>query len=459
MSDTSSEKPYVLVAEDIRSIALTISAALESAGIEVGLAADGEQCLEKVYERRPDLLILDLMMPKMHGIDVLKVLRAHDDHCTRQLPVVVCTTKQFFTEMRQVEELGVIGTLIKPFDRTEFVAAVRGYLKDLPGCPDTPTDLSDDSASADAAEPRSRSAAPYLPKPNSARLAFRLWGTRGSIPVSGASYVRHGGNTSCVSVDLGDDLIIIDAGSGIRDLGNTLITQGADKHIHLFISHTHWDHIQGFPFFTPAYIPGRKITVYGERGFGKNLESVLLGQLDSDYFPVQFEDMNADIVFDYLSDEPVQVGDAVVTREYVNHPGATVGYKIAIHGKTFVYISDNEFLQGYLGAPGDLALDAPEILPHQKTLDFARGADILLHEAQYTNEEYPTKVGWGHSCMSNACLFAKIANPGRWVVSHHDPLHSDDFLDSKERLTRDILGSIDCEVRVDHGYDGMLLQL
>ena len=457
MSESSTGKPFVLVAEDVRSIALTISAALESVGIEVELAGDGEQCMEKVAERLPDLLLLDLMMPKMHGIDVLKVLRKHEDTCTRELPVVICTTKQFSTEMRQVEELGVLGTVIKPFGRADFIATIRAYLKDLPGCPDANNHSEEPAPSSD--QNKAADVAPYLPKLDPTRHAFRLWGTRGSIPVSGAPYVRHGGNTSCVSVDLGDNIIILDAGSGIRDLGNTLAASGEHKHIHLFISHTHWDHIQGFPFFTPAYIPGRKLTVYGERGFGKNLESVLLGQLDRDYFPVQFEDMNADIQFKYLSEVPVSVGDAEVTREYVNHPGATVGYKVSVEGKSFVYISDNEFLQGYLGAPGDLAIDSPEILPHQKTLQFASGADILIHEAQYTNEQYPSKVGWGHSCISNACLFAKIADPGRWVVIHHDPMHSDDFLDAKERLTRDILGSIDCEVRIDHGYDGMMLQL
>ncbi len=459
MSESSSKKPFVLVAEDVRSIALTMSAALESIGIEVALAGDGEECLEKISERLPDLLLLDLMMPKMHGIDVLKELRKHKDKCTRELPVVVCTTKQFTTEIRRMEELGVLGTVIKPFDRSHLIATVRDYLKGLPNCPqaDEPSDSSETSTT----EPSETAiaVAPHLAKTEPPRLAFRLWGTRGSIPVSGAPYIRHGGNTSCVSVDLGENIIILDAGSGIRDLGNTLTAARDSVHIHLFISHTHWDHIQGFPFFAPAYIPGRQITVYGERGFGKNLESVLLGQLDSDYFPVQFEDMNADIKFEYMSEEPVAVGDAIVTREYVNHPGATVGYKIAVNGKSVVYIPDNEFLQGYLGEPDALTRDSAEIVPHQKTIDFASGADILIHEAQYLNEEYPAKIGWGHSRLSNACLFAKIAAPGRWLITHHDPMHSDDFLDTKERLTRNILRSIGCEIRIDHGYDGRILQL
>ena len=458
MSESSSKKPFVLVAEDVRSLAITMSAALESVGIEVALAGDGEECLKKVSERLPDLLLLDLMMPKMHGIDVLKELRKHEDKCTRELPVVVCTTKQFTTESRQLEELGVLGTIIKPFDRAQLIATTRDYLKDLPDCPKA-DELSANIETTAEREATAVAAAPHLPKPDSGRLAFKLWGTRGSIPVSGAPYIRHGGNTSCVSVDLGENIIILDAGSGIRDLGNTLAAEHEEKHIHLFISHTHWDHIQGFPFFAPAYIPGRKITVYGERGFGKNLESVLRGQLDSDYFPVQFEDMNADINFEYLSEEPVAIGDAVVTREYVNHPGATVGYKITIDGKSVVFIPDNEFLQGYLGDPNALTRDSAEIVPHHKTLDFASGADILIHEAQYTNDEYPAKIGWGHSCLSNACLFTKIAAPGRWLVTHHDPMHSDDFLDAKERLTRNILRSIGCEVRIDHGYDGRILQL
>jgi len=457
MSESSLKKPFVLIAEDVRSLAMTMSAALESVGIEVALAGDGEECLDKVNERLPDLLLLDLMMPKMHGIDVLKTLRKHKDHCTRKLPVVVCTTKQFTTETRQMKELGVLGAIIKPFNRAHLIDTIRDYLKDLPSCPEADEPSPSEEAPTTEMSSTAIAAAPHLPKTDPTRLAFQLWGTRGSIPVSGAPYIRHGGNTSCVSVDLGDNIVVLDAGSGIRDLGNTLMASDSEKHIHLFISHTHWDHIQGFPFFAPVYVPGRKITVYGERGFGKNLKSVLLGQLDRDYFPVQFEDMSADIKFKYLSEEPVVVGDAVITREYVNHPGATVGYKITIGEKSVVYIPDNEFLQGYLGAPDALTCDSGEIVPHQKTLDFAKGADILIHEAQYTNEEYPAKVGWGHSCLSNACLFTKIVQPKRWLVTHHDPMHSDDFLDQKERLTRNILRTLNYEVRIDHGYDGMIL--
>ena len=148
----------------------------------------------------------------------------------------------------------------------------------------------------------------YRPALDSSNGCFQLWGTRGSIPISGPEYIRHGGNTSCMSLEYGEDLIILDAGSGIRNLGLALAKANPRK-LHLFITHTHWDHIQGFPFFAPAFIPGFEITIYGAKGFNKNLESLFRGQFDPDYFPIQMENMDAGLEFIYLGDQPVQIGD------------------------------------------------------------------------------------------------------------------------------------------------------
>lgn len=166
--------------------------------------------------------------------------------------------------------------------------------------------------------------------------------------------------------------------------------------------------MNGFPFFAPAYIPGYEITIYGEKGFGKDLKSIFSGQLDRDYFPVELRDMRADLNFEYLGQEPVAIGDARVSREYVNHPGATVGYKLECDDTTLVYVPDNEFLRGYMGSPGDLDSEHPAVVPDQKLLEFITGADLLIHEAQYTNEEYPSKIGWGHTCLSNACALVQL---------------------------------------------------
>jgi len=314
---------------------------------------------------------------------------------------------------------------------------------------------------APAVAPRSIEQAPagevteaFKPRIETGRGRFSLWGTRGSTPTPGARFLRHGGNTSCLSVTYGEDKFIFDAGSGIRDLGLSILSQ-TTRRLHLFITHTHWDHIQGFPFFTPAYIPGFEIEIYGAEGFGKDLESVFRGQLDREYFPVQMEDFNSSIRFRHLAQNPVEIGRVKVAWEFAQHPGATVGYKIDLAGYKIAWVPDNEFLQGYLGAPELLTADHPSVVPHRKMIEFLSDVDVLIHEAQYMNEEYIDKVGWGHSSVSNACLLAKFAGIRRWIVTHHDPMHDDTFLETKLNITRQLLDRIGHDCQVVHGYDGM----
>jgi len=294
---------------------------------------------------------------------------------------------------------------------------------------------------------------PYHPVLDTTRARFKLWGTRGSTPTPGAQFLRTGGNTSCMSVASGGELFIFDAGSGIRDLGLEMLTAPPRK-VHLFITHTHWDHIQGFPFFGPAYVPGFEILIYGAEGFGKDLKAVFRGQLDREYFPVQMEDMQSRLHFRHLTANPLRAGSARVSWEFAQHPGATVGYKIEIGGKKIAWVPDNEFLQGYTGSPGEITRDHPLALPYAAMIDFLSDADVVIHEAQYTPEEYPGKIRWGHSSVSNACVLMKLAGVPRWVVTHHDPLHDDTFLEAKLNLTRQILEQIGHPIYVSHGYDG-----
>jgi phosphoribosyl 1,2-cyclic phosphodiesterase len=294
----------------------------------------------------------------------------------------------------------------------------------------------------------------FHPKQRADHGYFRLWGTRGSIPVSGPDYTRHGGNTSCMEIGCGDDRIIFDAGSGIRELGLSVMSDPPRK-IHLFITHTHWDHIQGFPFFLPSFVSGFEIDVYAPPHADKDIESIFRGQLDRAYFPIQMDDMQAKFEFKILGDETVQIGDVKIDWEYTLHPGATVGYRVDIKGKTLAYIPDNEFLKGYLGPPDQAPEQAVDSV-HAQLLKLLNGVDVLIHEAQYTSEEYADKIGWGHSSVANACILAKLAEVGRWIAIHHDPTHSDEFLQDKLNLTRQVLRDLGCPIEVTHGYDGMM---
>jgi CheY-like chemotaxis protein len=443
MSTTSKTKGRILLGEDVRLIAFRMRQALEQAGYTVDEAADGEACLAKARASRPDLLILDIMMPKLHGIEVLKALRGSSE--TAEIGVIVCTAKDFKTDQAEAAMLGVHDYLVKPIEPADLVAKVGDFFQMRGAVPATARSQTQKSAPV---------AAPFVGEFDEWGHRYALWGTRGSTPTPGARFLRHGGNTSCFCVTYGAEKFIFDAGSGLRELGGEIM-RGKRKRIHLFITHTHWDHIQGFPFFAPAYMPGFEITVWGAELFGKDLRSVFRGQLDRDYFPVQMEDMNSNLEFRHLPPPPITVGDAKISWEYSQHPGATVGYKIEVNGLRVAWVPDNEFLQGYIGDPRELSRDHALVTPYRKMIQFLSDVDVLIHEAQYTAEEYRSKIGWGHSSLVNACLLVKFAGVKRWIVTHHDPAHDDDFLEKKLAITRRVLRDIGHHCHVTHGYDGM----
>lgn len=439
---SAAQKPRILVADDVRVISMRISHVLEELGYHVDVVSDGAECLTQICTQKPDLLILDLMLPKVNGIEVIKQLRTNPE--TRDLHIIVCTAKDFSTEMRQLEDLGITDVIIKPFKHETIAKMVTAYFQHVNSTHIHP----ERCASHPATEM-------YAPTLDTDRARMILWGTRGSIPVSGERYVRYGGNTSCVEYACGKDHLIFDAGSGIREAAAALLS-GGPRHLHLFITHTHWDHIQGFPFFTPIYIPGYEITVYGELGFGKTFETLLSGQLDHDYFPIEREDLLGKVNFRVLTDEPIFIGDIKVTRAFTNHPGATVAFKIEHQGKKIAYVPDNEFLQGYMGQPKDITRGSELALSQEPLIEFLSGMDVLLHEAQYLASEYRQKIGWGHSNLANACALAKLTAVKKWIVIHHDPVHDDTYLDNKLHLTRQILLELDCPTYVTHGMDGRI---
>lgn len=258
--------------------------------------------------------------------------------------------------------------------------------------------------------------------PEPMRLVF--WGTRGSVPTPGPDTQRYGGNTACVEVRVAGQLIILDSGSGIRPLGNALLKEFAGKPIegHLFISHNHWDHIQGFPFFAPFYFPQNSFHIYGIHGATLSFEEALNVQMSPTHFPVALGDMAARRTIVQL-EGPVQIGPVRVLHHYVNHPGMAAGYRIESGGWTISYIADHEPFGKLNAAGGFSAREDAEIA------DFVKGSELLICDAQYSEEEYKTKKGWGHSVSSDTVALAVRAGVKRLALFHHDPGHSDADLD------------------------------
>jgi phosphoribosyl 1,2-cyclic phosphodiesterase len=245
----------------------------------------------------------------------------------------------------------------------------------------------------------------------SCRLKLRLWGVRGSIPTPRPQNLGYGGNTSCIEVRLpGDELFIFDAGTGIRDLGLTLNSPepGVRRHIHLFFTHFHWDHIQGLPFFRPLYDPNYSMTLYSTC-YSSSIRESLAGQMAGPYFPVTFESICSNKQFVNL-DAPISLGNLTVRPFPVHHPQGAAGYRIESGGAAIVYVPDREH--------GHPELDAV-------LREHVRDADILIHDAQYTPEEYARFKGWGHSTWQEAVEVARECNVKQLVLFHHDPNHDD----------------------------------
>jgi phosphoribosyl 1,2-cyclic phosphodiesterase len=236
---------------------------------------------------------------------------------------------------------------------------------------------------------------------------LKFWGTRGSCPVSGPNYQQFGGNTACLELRYDDVLIIFDAGTGIRPLGESL---KSEKEIDLFIGHTHWDHTIGFPFFHPIYEKGIKITVWAPHGNGRTTKERFEDIFSPEFFPIHLDEIQADLAFKTLREKaPVQIGPITLDFHPTRHPGNAFCFKIKTPHQTIGYVTDNE-------------ID----LPSQKSfIDFHENADIFIHEAQYFVEEYEKKKGWGHSSIQAFIALLEKISPKQCFITHHDPQHTD----------------------------------
>lgn len=262
------------------------------------------------------------------------------------------------------------------------------------------------------------------------KFYITFWGTRGSISTPGSSTEKYGGNTPCVSIKHKNTEVILDAGTGIRNLGLQIaqqIQKSSEKaDLHLFLSHTHWDHIQGIPFFAPAYMKATKLKVYGSPKKESFLEAILQHQMDINYFPIEMNQLAADISITEISDEKLQVGPITVEwQEQVVHPGGSVRFRLSAGNKRIVYATDVELDKIFTNNGSNSTNQALA----REYSEFIRDVDLLIADGQYTDEEYPSKVGFGHTSIPVLIEVAHKQNVKQLAVFHHDPQHSDTMLD------------------------------
>lgn len=287
----------------------------------------------------------------------------------------------------------------------------------------------------------------------------RFWGVRGSIPTPGPRTRRYGGNTSCIEVRSEKTVCVFDAGTGLRELGVALsrnLPTGGLK-IHLFLSHPHWDHIQGFPFFKPAYLENTTLYVYVPEGEKRDYE-LLSGQMNDLHFPVRFSDLRAKIVQKSFKDDRVEAGDFVVRRFQQKHPGGSVGFRVEHASGTVVYATDSE-LDQLLKDPEQPVKDPDSLrrLPSE-LVNVIRGADLLVADAQYTDEEYVSRVGWGHPRASTVVDLACEAGVKQLALTHHDPMHSDRDTDAKVSMGVERAKAHGSELEVFGAREGVVLK-
>lgn len=298
-------------------------------------------------------------------------------------------------------------------------------------------------------------------------MRVTFWGTRGSVPTPGPSTVRYGGNTACVQASTDDGAaFIFDSGTGIRELGLHLSQQSGRISAHILLGHTHWDHISGFPFFAPAFVPGNRFVLYGARDLDRSLRDVLSGQMEFAYFPVPLGDLRADLDFRELDEGQMTIDGASVQAQYLNHTAVCMGYRLEADGVALAYISDHEPYGLPVAAAGQTE---PAIGAGLRTgfihggdrrlVNFVQGVDLLIQDTQYTPEEYVAKRGWGHGTTDYVADVAVQARVRRLALFHHEPTHDDAAIDRMVAYTRDRAREAGSAVDVFAAAEGLSLVL
>lgn len=438
-----SEPKKVLIIDDDADYRQLIGEVLQMEGWRVLEAGDGEAGLELVSKERPDVVLCDLLMPRSNGFLVCRKIRG--DFTLRHTKIVVTSGRDYDSDRLAAREAGADEYLTKPVKPYDLLALIARLT-------DETTIITQQSV---AQPPR---------PPQRARLKF--WGVRGSVPSPGPSTVRYGGNTTCIEVRANHEIIILDGGTGLRPLGRELLAEFKNQplDITLLLTHTHWDHIQGLPFFTPIYQPRCRLRILGFEGARRGLVNVLTGQMESPYFPVPFGELPGNIEVDELKDLEFPVGKLQVQAWFANHPGICVGYRIQTDEGVIVFFPDNEPHCRYdaAGVMHPTRKDASlEYARSQeaKMIEFMHGADVVILDAQYDRSEYEQHVGWGHGCVDDVVTLAIKAEVKKLFLFHHDPDHDDSKLDEMLAHARELAQRQKSSLQVESAIEGRVVEL
>lgn len=279
-------------------------------------------------------------------------------------------------------------------------------------------------------------------------VIIEFWGVRGSVPSPGPNTIKYGGNTSCVSITHKNKVLILDAGTGIRDLGTELI-KSPEKDIFILLSHSHWDHIQGFPFFKPIYQPGRSVYMFPTLLKKNIILSSLVEQMDGVHFPLTPDQVPSN--FDFITNNPLDFlakhGFNIIPV-HLNHPGGAMGFNVRVQNKLICYFTDNEINPPY-----------PKNIEYHKLIEECQNADILIHDAQYIEEDMQIKHGWGHSIIREVSKLGHDARVKNIIYFHHEPERTDDEIDEFAKIESDWLKNKNSQTNPIFSYEGLKITL
>ena len=294
---------------------------------------------------------------------------------------------------------------------------------------------------------------------------MKFWGVRGSIPTPGPTTLLYGGNTSCIEIRAAGQIVILDAGTGLRLLGRELLAEFGEQPLDLtlLLTHTHWDHIQGLPFFLPVYQSNNHLRILGYEGARLGLETVLSSQMESPFFPIGLKEVPANIQIEELKDWDFSLGGVHVQACYAFHPGVCVGYKLSVAGRAVAFFPDNELRHDQRGATtsGSHAIRDPIAARNgeHKLAEFVRGVDVLVMDSQYDAEEYERHIGWGHGCVDEVVALAIEAQAKRLYLFHHDPNHDDAKISEMVAHARALATAQGSTLQVEAAREGLTVEL
>ena len=402
-------KTLVLIDNDALTRAL-VAQCLAGGDWRVLEAEDGQAGVDLVLKHKPAAVVCDIRTPKRNGFQVCRLIR--EQAALKPTRVILMTVSRFANDRETAFASGADDYLVKPIVPAELIRMVAS---------------ASDNGEKIAATPAEKVVV-------TGPTLIRFWGVRGSIPTPGKETSIYGGNTSCVEVRVGNQILILDAGSGIRRLGQSLMKEVSEKGLNaaLLVTHTHWDHIQGFPFFVPAYHPKVNIRILGYEGAVHGLRGALFEQMQSAFFPVGLNQMATHLTFEELTDMQFDLGAVKVRTMFANHPGICLGYRLSTPNGDIVYMPDHEAYERFeIERQKAERENSPDRLEHariqdEKVAEFMRDADVVIADSQYDAIEYPSRCGWGHTCADDTVQLALRAGAKRLFLFHHDPDHSDE---------------------------------